>query len=54
MGLISLHQADSVALAVKERRELDLKERAEYRRATERMWASLSPDYRWLRDFACV
>jgi aryl-alcohol dehydrogenase-like predicted oxidoreductase len=50
-GMVNLHQVDNVALAVKERRELDLKERAELERAGRRMWANLRPGYEWLRQW---
>jgi len=53
-GLISVQQVDNVALAVKERRELDLKEKAELDRAMENAWASLPPNYHWLKDWECV
>jgi len=53
-GLITTQQVDNVCAAIKERRELDLEERAELDRAMERAWASLPPDYQWLRDWDCV
>lgn len=53
-GLISTQQVDNVALAVKERRELDVRERAELSRAMERAWASLPCGYEWLRDWEYV
>jgi hypothetical protein len=45
---------DNVALAVKERRELDVKERADLERAMDRAWASLTPDYQWLKNWEYV
>ena len=53
-GLISTHQVDNMAAAVKERRELDLKEKAELRRAAREMMANLPPDYQWLKDWQYV
>ena len=57
-GLISIHQVDNVALAVKERREkdgkLDSKEKAKLKAAVAEMWANLPPDYEWLRDYRYV
>jgi aryl-alcohol dehydrogenase-like predicted oxidoreductase len=53
-GLINLKQVDNAALAVKERRELDAKETAELRRASEEMWAALPPHYQWLKDWEYV
>ncbi|HAK94124.1 MAG TPA: hypothetical protein DCM87_03735 [Planctomycetes bacterium] len=53
-GLITVPQVDNMALAIKERRTLDAKEQAELDAAMDRAWASLPPDYRWLRDWECV
>ena len=53
-GLISVQQVDNAALAVKERRELDLKERAELEEAVDRAWASLPPNYQWLKNWEYV
>lgn len=53
-GLISVQQVDNVALAVKERRELDLQEKSELDRAMEDAWASLPPSYHWLKDWEYV
>ena len=53
-GLISAQQVDNVALAVKERRELDSKEKAELDRAMGRAWASLPPNYQWLKNWEYV
>ncbi|MFA4028322.1 MAG: hypothetical protein GDYSWBUE_000202 [Candidatus Fervidibacterota bacterium] len=60
-GLISVEQVDNVALAVKERRELDLpknelppQEKAELERALERAWAKLPMEYEWLRKWELV
>jgi aryl-alcohol dehydrogenase-like predicted oxidoreductase len=53
-GMISVDQVDNVALAVKERRELDAKEQAELHQATERAFANLPYHYRWLNDWEYV
>ncbi len=53
-GLITVQQVDNVALAVKERRTLDLEERAELERAMDRAWAMLPGNYHWLKDWECV
>ena len=53
-GMISPQQVDNVALAVMERRELDVEEKAELDRAMDRAWANLPPKYRWLRDWEYV
>ncbi len=53
-GMITVEQVDNAALAVKERRALDVEERAELERATEEMWANLPYHYRWLKDWEYV
>ena len=53
-GLISVQQVDNMALAVKERRELDLKEKAELDQAMNRAWANLPSNYQWLKDWEYV
>lgn len=53
-GLINTQQVDNVVRAVQERRRLDLKERAELEHAGRQMWAKLTPDYHWLRDWEYV
>ncbi len=53
-GLISREQVDNVALAVRERRQLDLQEKADLQRATEEMWAKLPREYQWLKDWEWV
>ncbi len=53
-GLISVQQVDNVALAVKERRVLDTKEKAELQQAMDNAWASLPPNYQWLKDWEYV
>ena len=53
-GLISIHQVDNIARAVRERRELDRKEAAVLKHAVEEAHASLPPDYEWLRKWDWV
>jgi predicted aldo/keto reductase-like oxidoreductase len=53
-GMITPEQVDNVALAVKERRELDLEEKALLDRAMERAWANLPYNYQWLKDWEYV
>ncbi|MBN1418978.1 MAG: aldo/keto reductase [Planctomycetes bacterium] len=53
-GLATPHQVDNVARAVGERRELDLAEREELQTLGREMWASLPPDYGWLREWEYV
>jgi aryl-alcohol dehydrogenase-like predicted oxidoreductase len=53
-GMISLQQVDNVALAVKERRELDQKERAELDSAMQFAWNHLPADYQWLKQWEYV
>jgi len=53
-GLITVDQVDNVALAVKERRELDAAEKAELDRAMDRAWANLPYHYQWLKDWEYV
>jgi aryl-alcohol dehydrogenase-like predicted oxidoreductase len=53
-GLISVQQVDNAALAVKERRELDVAEADELARAMDRAWAELPPGYHWLKDWETV
>jgi aryl-alcohol dehydrogenase-like predicted oxidoreductase len=53
-GLITPDQVDNVALAVKERRELDAQEKAELDEAMDRAWANLPFHYQWLKDWEYV
>jgi aryl-alcohol dehydrogenase-like predicted oxidoreductase len=53
-GMITPHQVDNVAMAVRERRELDAQETAELERIGNEMWARLTPDYQWLKDWEYV
>lgn len=53
-GLITVEQVDNMALAVAERRELDVQERAQLQRAMDRAWANLPSRYQWLKDWEYV
>lgn len=53
-GMISTQQVDNLALAVKERRVLDLKEQAQLQQAMQRAYAALPPHYQWLRNWQTV
>jgi len=53
-GMNSVEHVDNVAKAVMERRQLDLKERAELDTASRRMWANLPPNYQWLKNWEYV
>ena len=53
-GLINKHQVDNAVLAVRERRQLDLKEKAELEQAGREMWSRLRPSHQWLRDWEYV
>jgi len=53
-GVISTQQVDNVCLAVKERRELDVEERADLDRAMDRAWANLPSNYQWLKGWEYV
>ena len=53
-GLISSHQVDNVAKAVKERRELDLAETKELKKIMDQTWARLPENYQWLKNWEYV
>jgi predicted aldo/keto reductase-like oxidoreductase len=53
-GMISPRQVDNVALAVRECRQLDAKERAQLEQWGQRMWAALPHDYQWLKEWEYV
>jgi aryl-alcohol dehydrogenase-like predicted oxidoreductase len=53
-GMNSVQHVENVVKAVKERRQLDLKEKAELDSAAKEAWASLPPRYRWLRNWQYV
>ncbi|MDD4870046.1 MAG: aldo/keto reductase [Kiritimatiellae bacterium] len=53
-GMISPEQVDNVALAVRQRRELDAKEQASLDAGLNRAFANLPPHYQWLRDWGYV
>jgi len=53
-GLVSPHQVANVAAAVRERRALKPKERAELKAAGKEMWARLPGEYQWLKEWKYV
>jgi aryl-alcohol dehydrogenase-like predicted oxidoreductase len=53
-GLISPHQVNNAAQAVKERRELDLAEAQELKKNMDRAWANLPAHYQWLKNWEYV
>jgi len=53
-GLNSVKHVDNVAKAVMERRQLDLKEKAELDNANKQALAKLPPHYQWLRNWEYV
>ena len=53
-GLASAAEVDNMALAVKERRQLDAAEQADLDRAAQEMWANLPKGYEWLRNWEYV
>ena len=53
-GMISAHQVDNMAKAVRERRELDVAESQELEKAMDEAWAKLPPHRQWLKDWEYV
>jgi aryl-alcohol dehydrogenase-like predicted oxidoreductase len=53
-GMISTQQVDNIALAVKERRVLDVEEQADLERVMDRAWVNLPDHYQWLKDWEYV
>jgi len=53
-GMNSLQEVDNVIKAVKERRELDIKENALLEQAGQQAWARLPSHYQWLRNWEYV
>jgi len=53
-GLVSIHQVNNVAKAVKERRELDVAEAEELKRLMDQTWANLPANYQWLKNWEYV
>ena len=53
-GLINIHQVDNVVQAIRERRELDLKKKAQAEPASRDMWARLRPSHEWLKQWEYV
>lgn len=50
-GLISMEQADNMAKAIQERRQLDATEAARLNRAMDEAWERLPEDYQWLKQW---
>ncbi len=53
-GINNVAEVDNIAKAVMERRELDVKEKAELDSASNETWAKLPLHYEWLRDWTYV
>jgi len=53
-GMITIAQVDNMVRAVRERRELDMKESAGLRQANQEMWARLPENYQWLKKWEYV
>ena len=53
-GMNSIEQVDNVVRAVKERREFDTAEAAEFETAAEQALAKLPRNYQWLKDWQYV
>jgi aryl-alcohol dehydrogenase-like predicted oxidoreductase len=53
-GISRVEEAENLAIAVKERRELDLDERAELETAAKQTLAQLPDKYQWLKDWQYV
>lgn len=53
-GLQTVAEVDNVAKAVTERRQLDVKDRAEIRSLSQQMMASLPAHYEWLKNWEYV
>jgi len=53
-GLISPHQVDNMARAVKEHRKLDVAEAQELKKSMDEAWANLPANYQWLKDWEYV
>jgi aryl-alcohol dehydrogenase-like predicted oxidoreductase len=53
-GMNRISEVDNVVKAVTERRQLDLKEKAELEKASKKMWSKLPPHYQWLKDWEYV
>ncbi len=53
-GLNSVAQVDNAVKAVKERRELDMKEKAHLDKVSREAWAQLPANYQWLKEWEYV
>ena len=49
--MINAHQVDNIVAAIRERRQLDVREQAQLDEAGREMWANLPEDYQWLKDW---
>jgi aryl-alcohol dehydrogenase-like predicted oxidoreductase len=53
-GMNSTKEVDNVVAAIKERRQLDVKETADLEHAGQQAWANLPANYQWLKDWQYV
>ena len=53
-GLISPHQVDNMARAIKEHRKLNVAEAGELKKNMDEAWANLPANYQWLKDWEYV
>ncbi|MBA7683986.1 hypothetical protein ES703_92374 [subsurface metagenome] len=53
-GMNRVSEVDNAVEAVKERRELDLQEKAQLEKANKQAWASLPANYQWLKNWQYV
>jgi len=53
-GMNSLQEVDNVVKAIKERRELDVRENAQLETAGRQTWANLPANYQWLKNWEYV
>ena len=53
-GVNSVEEIDNVVAAMKERRQLDVKEQAALDAASQEAWATLPANYQWLKDWQYV
>ena len=50
----AIREVDNVVKAVMERRQLDMKEKAELEKANKETWAKLPTNYQWLKNWEYV
>lgn len=53
-GLATVEQVHNAAMAVRERRQLDVAETQRHQELVRSMWQNLPPNYRWLREWEWV